>query len=645
MIRKTGLILILFFWNFLICFAQLDSLKTELASSTSDSSSFKLLLAIGQQHAELDSSTRYWNQAAIIAQNMGWLEGQAQVYKSKAVLQYRNNQMDSAIYYWRIALDFYNQEKEESGSVETEKKAAEISYYLSIPHFQLGNYLETIFYAKMALDAYLKLGIDRRVLSCYNMISLANFEQDNVVEAEKYAYQSFQMALEMKDSISIGVASNTLASIYLETDQYEKAIEGFRTALAYEGSKGLGQIQQLKMNIGQTYTHMQMYDSAQKLLEEGVEYFKSSSDEMSYITSLNLLSDLYEAQGRWKKIIPLGQKSLELTEDLPLLKQKREASENLYLAYENMEQTAMAYKYFKAYSAFRDSLYNKEKGKEIERLRAQLEYEEQNRAIGELTEENLTQALQLEQERNTRNLILSSASFILLLGGFLWLMYKRKQDKKQHALDMKRVEIEQRMLRSQMNPHFIFNALNSIQSYVTTNQTYEAEVFLSKFSLLVRKILENSAHKLISLEEETETLQLYLELEKVRFQDKFDFAIQFDEADQTLPIPPMLLQPFVENAILHGMKGKEGKGQIDVRFMEQKDVLICEVEDNGVGRSLNGKKAGDHRSMATGLTDDRINFFNKEIKGTGFSLLIFDLKHQDGSPSGTKVQLTIPIEA
>ena len=422
-----------------------------------------------------------------------------------------------------------------------------------------------------------------------------------------------------------------------------KALQHFKQSVLYEDKANLTSIQQSRMNIGQTFVHLKEYDSAQVYLKEGVRFFEKSNDVMSQITAFNILCDLYEAQQEWKKIIPLSKKSLKLMENLNLLKQKREAHENLYLAYENTGQVALAFENFKAFTVAKDSMVNEKKGKEIEQLRAKLDYEEQQRDISQLTKENLSHELKIEQDRNIRNLMLASSLTILLIGVFFWVSFKRKKERKEYTLNMKRVEIEQRMLRSQMNPHFIFNALNSIQSFITTNNGYAAELFMSKFSMLVRKILENSTHKYISLEEEIETLRLYLELEKSRFEERFDFEI-IEEADTSLSIPPMLLQPFIENAIIHGMKGKTEKGQIYVRFIEDEDRLRCEVEDNGVGRAAPTVKK-EHNSLATSLTNDRVSFFNESAKGEAYHLQIIDLKDGDKRPIGTKVVLTIALDS
>ncbi len=639
---KTFVFTLLILLGSISSIAQLDSLQRALKVATSDSTIARLLLVIGDQHPQSDSANFYWKKGLEVAEKMHWLSEHARIFESMALSFYRSNDMDGAIAHWLSALELYKQDTLESSDSKSILKLASVNYNVAITNFQLGNYLETIFHTKNALELYLKLDNKSKANSCYNIISLANFEQDNIKEAEKYANHSLQLSLEMQDSSAISSALNTLAGVHLETDQYEKALEYFNTALRYGNPANRDEIQRLKMNIGQTYTHMGAYDSAQILLEEGVAYFSSTDDMASQITSLNLLCDLYEAQKKWDKIILLTKKSLSLMENLPLLKQQREAYENLYLAYENTGQTSLAYDHFKKFTSAKDSMVNEKKTKEIERLRAQLEYEEQNREIGALTEENLMKELELEQERNTRNMILLSAIFTFLLGGFLWLTYKRRQERKQYMLDMRRVEIEQRMLRSQMNPHFIFNALNSIQSFITTNKGYEAEVFMSKFSMLVRKILENSTHITISLEEEVDTLRLYLELEKSRFEERFDFEI-IEDADSTLSIPPMLLQPFIENAIIHGMKGKLDRGQISVRFIEEDDHLRCEVEDNGVGRTANaGQK--EHTSLATSLTNDRVSYFNEASSAGQYHLEIIDLKNNEGKPSGTKVVLTIPLQ-
>jgi ligand-binding sensor domain-containing protein len=250
------------------------------------------------------------------------------------------------------------------------------------------------------------------------------------------------------------------------------------------------------------------------------------------------------------------------------------------------------------------------------------------------------------------------ALLILCTGGILFFIFKWRENRikaiaaeEQKKLQMEKeiVELEQKALRLQMNPHFIFNALNSIQSQIGTDNEQAARYYLAKFSRLMRQILDNSRNTVITLEEEANTLENYLLIEKFCNGDRFDYKITIDENIEKdyVKIPPMLLQPFVENAIKHGFKFEEGKrGLIEVAFKEKNNILECSVTDNGIGR----KKAGEliktsketyHKSTALIVTQERLDIFKE--KSDVRSLEIIDLRDENGNASGTKVIVRMPI--
>ena len=204
-------------------------------------------------------------------------------------------------------------------------------------------------------------------------------------------------------------------------------------------------------------------------------------------------------------------------------------------------------------------------------------------------------------------------------------------------------------LRAQMNPHFIFNALNSVQQYILRGNVIEANKYLSKFSRLQREILNHCDQNFILLEKETEMLDLYLQLEQLRFNELFSYSIQLDDAIDAseIKIPPMMLQPFVENAIWHGLMPKQDKRKVDIKFnLTQDDILVCTIQDNGIGREAasrlqqaagNGKQ---HKSKGLSLVYERLNILRQQYQQP-FEVIITDLTDRQGNPQGTLVTLTI----
>jgi ligand-binding sensor domain-containing protein len=249
---------------------------------------------------------------------------------------------------------------------------------------------------------------------------------------------------------------------------------------------------------------------------------------------------------------------------------------------------------------------------------------------------------------------ISSLLMLGLLFGFILSFrvkaLKRKNKEEKLRLEMERdlVELEQKSLRLQMNPHFLFNCLNSIKGLIAENRQEEAKLYLSKFSKMMRSMLDNSSESFIPLHDEISGLKNYGELEKLSREDKFEFYIEADPAidPEASEIPPMLIQPFVENAILHGIAPKEGKGWVKVKFSISGDYMKCIIEDNGIGREKAYKMKNDssqkHKSAAIAVTQERLNILNKKLNFPEVKIMISDLQDDNGFVSGTKVELFIP---
>ena len=229
------------------------------------------------------------------------------------------------------------------------------------------------------------------------------------------------------------------------------------------------------------------------------------------------------------------------------------------------------------------------------------------------------------------------------------LALERLENSKQLAeLQQQKSEMEMQALRAQMNPHFIFNSLNSINRFILQNNKAEASEYLIKFSKLVRMILQNSQASLISLESELESLSLYLEMEALRFNYHFDYKISVpkDLDVEMLKVPPLIIQPYVENAIWHGLMHKEEKGQLDIEVWQEEDWLYLKITDNGIGRkkasSLESKSATKHKSMGLRITASRIAMM-QQSNGQESPVKINDLVDPDGTAAGTEVIIKMPL--
>jgi ligand-binding sensor domain-containing protein/two-component sensor histidine kinase len=224
----------------------------------------------------------------------------------------------------------------------------------------------------------------------------------------------------------------------------------------------------------------------------------------------------------------------------------------------------------------------------------------------------------------------------------------REQEQQKTTVSKRLAELEMQALRAQMNPHFIFNSLNSINRFIMKNESEAASDYLSKFSKLIRLILQNTTAQTVTLESELEALTLYLKLESLRFDGQFTFSIRVDDEiePEYTEIPPMIIQPYVENAIWHGLMQKESDRHLTVDIKKRNNQLICTVEDNGVGRQkaaeLKSKSATHTKSMGTQITADRLKL-SQALYGQQPTVHIYDLTAANGEPAGTRVILTIPL--
>ena len=247
------------------------------------------------------------------------------------------------------------------------------------------------------------------------------------------------------------------------------------------------------------------------------------------------------------------------------------------------------------------------------------------------------------------------AAIVIFLIGFSYLTFRkrteyiRQKEAQKYAVQKQLNDLELQVLRSQMNPHFMFNSLNTIKNYILKSKPNEAAEYLSNFSHLIRQILQNSREKTITLKEELDTLILYIDLEKLRFRNGFDFHLFVGDSVNldNIQIPPLIIQPYIENAIWHGLLHKKDDRQLTLKIIRDNGSLSILIEDNGVGRKYAGeiksKSATRYKSLGMGITRNRIELNNK-LNEVGIELEVEDLYDRLQNPCGTRVRLELKIE-
>lgn len=407
------------------------------------------------------------------------------------------------------------------------------------------------------------------------------------------------------------------------------------------------------------------FSAGPEYYNEAEEYFLKSyerfgSGRQMRVRLLNGMAELYFNIGRYDKSKEYLDLSLLICKDF-LAKQNHQMFTYLndklqyerylksfmekiyrlyYRIYTALKDNDLAFDHFILATQWKDSIYNQQNRRQWAMMQGQYETERAENKITMLETENEVKDLRIQQ---SRTFIYGMGGFVVVIILMALLFIRQNKVKAEH----KSVVLEQKLLRLQMNPHFIFNALSNILNFVNRKDTTNAANYLTSFSRLLRTTLESSREDYILLEEEISSLKNYLDLQLLRYDDKFDYSIEVDENIdiENAIIPPMLIQPFIENAIEHGIRHKETKGKINVRFRLENKKVICEVEDDGVGREkaweVEYQKRKTHKSLATEIINDRIQSLNKKLKQK-ISLSIIDLKSDTLEPKGTRVVLNIP---
>lgn len=624
-----------------------DSLLTVLSKTKNDIDKAQLLNAIANQYKTSDPKAMlvYAKKAYDLSQKMDY-----QLAKGNALLNLGNANIilgdySKSLTYFTDARHVFENVSIDN-NVERQKGLAKALGSIGIVFSEQSNYAKALQYYLKSVTIYEKLKDEEKCAKLYNNIGIVYQSLSSYFKALAYFVKAQKIQEKLGDS-NIGITYTNIANGYLKQNNSAKAYEYYTKA-----KSALDQHPNPRA-LGEWYNNVGLYFKAVKQPEKAIEHwnnaiqtFESIEDKFGVGDTYLLLGQLYFEQNKEKQAIVFAEKALASAKALKVLEQQVIAEKLLSDIYAQLNNSAQALLHFKAYSTAKDSLTNEENIRRTVEEEMAFDFEKRE-AIHQKEIEKRDLLLQEESKRNVMQLIFA-AVFGLLLFGIAFLIYNRIQLKKNLTLQKELAEYEQKALHLQMNPHFVFNCLGSISSFIVQNGTDSAIKYLSKFSKLMRLTLEYSKESLIPIDKEIESLQNYLELEQLRFNNKFTFSIFKNEAiEDDMAIPPLLLQPFVENAIIHGVIPKKEIGSIAVRFALQNDSLLCTVEDNGIG--FNESKAQKqhsvvaHKSMALDITRKRLEMIESTTKQkTEFS--IEEIKNTNGEVIGTKVTLHLPVQ-
>ncbi len=609
---------------------ELDSLKEIYKVSRTTGYAFMFM-------SEYDKALEYYLQTLEVAELLG-------DEKKIVSANYYIGQAYDFMEKYASAIEYYQKVVEESTVLQDTSLLAK-SYY------GLGNiYLTTMRYEE-SMEYYQKgLRLTDRdkkyndlTNSLYNGIGSVYYEWGDYEVALEYYRKSRDLNLEIDNNYSLAYSYNNIGRVYYQWEAYDEALRYYALADSLFGTMSYTTGQSYAVyNIGLIYEKIGDRSRAIENYRRAIGINKSIDAKRTLVDTYGGISEFYLNDARYDSALYYAELMLPLAEEIGY----QQGIINSYLfcsrTYEKIGNYKKSLEFNKKYIDLKDKYFSAEVEEKVKLTAMTFEHEKAVEArVVALKRENEIKETRIRQ---SRILMIGMGGFILLLvvtAILLFRNYRLLQIKKQLLL-------EQRLLSSQMNPHFIFNALASIQGFMFKKDTLKAGKYLSNFSKLIRNILESSREDNIPLEKEISTITNYLELQKLRYGDKFDYKIDIDkEIDpENIQIPPMLVQPFIENAIEHGIKNKEKVGNIGVRFSRKGDKVLFEVEDDGVGRQkakeialIKGKK---HVSLATKITNERIESLSKKLRRKIY-LSIEDLKDEEDNPAGTKVVLEMPV--
>lgn len=557
--------------------------------------------------------------------------------------------------------------------------------YRNISHYNRS--IETHKIAKQLAD---QTDNDELRIVSLNNIGVAYRRMDLVKPALDFHTQALDIARSIENptetiSYNIAVSQNSIGNVYLILEQYDLANKQFQKSLEIEKKSGnrlglainyqnigftyeatgdlvnalrnyklsLEYNEQLNSNlgrvicynsIGQIYIKQKKYNDAKVIIEKALKKALQIGDQFYIALSYINLGWVQEKMGELALSEVHLKKGLQVAKTYELNLSIVEADKHLSELYSRKGNYQLALEHYKESIEKEKTINNDRNLRYVNDVIIQYENEAKNREIKALANENEIVKSKLE---HNKTLFWYSMLALFVIGSILIILYRHRQLQQEKQI----LTLEQDMLRSQMNPHFIFNSLNSIKLYIINNEKENAVYYLNKFSKLIRKILVASSEKENSLEDELDTMKLYMNIENIRFSNAIDFQIKIDDNINTanIKVPSLVLQPFLENALWHGLSSKKDDKRISLHvYRIVEDYVSISIIDNGIGRveseKINKDKLLKRKSVGIDITKARLANFSRGFTNE-FKIRFEDLYDNDKNAIGTKVVVDIPTRS
>lgn len=610
---------------------EIDSMMIVLSKAGEDTNKVKILTDMSYKYGFIEKGLEYGIYAISLSKKLKWRKGECLGYYACG-----RNYADIGDY--PTAMDHFSKAFKIASELRNKNLIADNLTWIGLIYWAQGNYSSALDHYFKALKVYKDIGDKNGIVCVEDNIGVTYYMLGDKNKALSYHSGSLRISKEINNKHYIAANLLNIGIIYESNGDYVKALDNYFKCLKV--SKELGEKYEIGCaygSIGHLYELLGDYPKALENCFKALKIFEGYGYRFGITENLIWIGGIYLKQNNFREARIYLNKALKISEQLGSLERTRDVNKKLSELYEKIGDWKASINHYKKFILARDSMINVGKNRKILQLEMNHKVEKMQDSL--LAEQKLQASLSDNREKS-RNIIIGGLLILFALSGIL--LYYRNQRKKlmvnKHIL-----EVEMKALRAQMNPHFIFNSLNSIYNFIQVNDNKNASTFIVKFSKLIRLILENSNHQLITLAEEIAVLDLYLSLEVDRLQKKFRYAINVDDElnPETILIPPLIFQPYVENSIWHGMQSLEKEGLIEINFSKVDTLLHCTITDNGAG--INPQPHGEKKSLGTSITEQRLEVLNQWRQTKG-SVKINNIKDENSGSTGVRVELEIPLE-
>lgn len=647
---RTKILLYLFLIISLVGQAQdkvMDSLQNELKKVKNDIDKTSVLNAIADQYKYSDPNkmAEYGSKALQLAKKINYKIEEGNAYLNIGTSNIILGDYKKALDNFVLAKDIFEENNASSQKKEVSQGLAKAYGSMGIVFSEQSNYAKALQFYLKSVKIYEELKDESKCSKIYNNIGVVYKSQNSDFKALEYFIKAQKIQEKLNDG-NVAITLTNIANIYLKQKNLDKAFEYYNSAKkALDKNPNSRALGEWHNNMGLYFTETNQDNQAVSNWQSAINAFQSIDDKFGLADTYIFLGEFYLKKNQLEEALQNTNKALKLATEVNVLEQKSIAEKLLSEIYAKTGNSELALKHFQKYSVAKDSLTNEENIRKS--VEASMNYEFEKKELLQKEENDKRELLLKEEAKSLKLKLLFGSLIVLLLVGIGFLIYNRTQLKKTLTLQKELAEYEQKALHLQMNPHFVFNCLGSISSFIVQNGTDSAIKYLSKFSKLMRLTLEYSKESLIPIDKEIESLQNYLELEQLRFNHKFNFYIRKSpEIEDDVALPPLIIQPFIENAIIHGVIPKKEIGNVSIDFSIDNDSLICSILDDGIG--INQSKLNKensvlaHKSMALDIIKKRLEMIASSTSKKA-TIEIEELT-ENNEIKGTKVILQLPLQ-